>query len=96
MVGSHSKQHKVGKPNPAMDMCFELEVCPDLLFGAIAAAASAAFYFIYTAITMAGRKKKRSSGIKRSKPKVETVLDLYYLGTFVLVRSSRPLVFLVI
>lgn len=81
MAGSYSGSHKVGKPNPAMDMCFELQVCPDLLFGALAAAAAGAFYFIYTAVTMAARKKKRSSGVLRSKPKVETVFDLLQLGS---------------
>ena len=50
---------KVGLPNPAMEMCFELEICPDLLLAGIAAAAAGAFFFLYQAITVAGKKRRR-------------------------------------
>ena len=42
--------------------CFTIDICPDLLLAAFAAAAAAAFWLIYTAITQnAGRRKKRSA-----------------------------------
>ena len=42
------------------DSCLTIDICPDLLFAALAAAAAGAFVFFYQAITMAGRRKKRS------------------------------------
>ena len=53
--------HKTGLPNPAMEMCFELEICPDLIMAALAAAGAAAFLFLYQAITLAAAKRKRRS-----------------------------------
>jgi hypothetical protein len=60
-VGSDNIQKivKYGMPNPAMEMCYELQICPDLILAAIAAAAAAAFYFLYTAITKKGKKRRR-------------------------------------
>ena len=57
------KKIKKGRPNPAMEMCLELNICPDLLLAGIAAAAAGAFFFLYQAITMAGRRRKRSSDL---------------------------------
>ena len=42
------------------DSCLTVDICPDLLFAAIAAAGAAGFAFFYMAITVAGRKRKRS------------------------------------
>ena len=42
--------------------CFTIDICPDFLLAAFAAAAAAAFWLIYTAITQnPGRRKKRSA-----------------------------------
>ena len=44
------------------DSCFDLELCPDLILAGFAAFGAAAFFFLYQAITMAGKRKKRSLG----------------------------------
>ena len=41
--------------------CFSIDICPDLLLGAIAVAATGAGFLIYTAIVAAGRRRKRNS-----------------------------------
>ena len=41
--------------------CFSLDICPDLILAAIAAAAAAGFYLLYITVTMAGRKRKKRS-----------------------------------
>ena len=41
-------------------MCFTIDICPDLLLAGIAAAAAAAFVFLYQQITLKGRRKKRA------------------------------------
>ena len=38
--------------------CLSVDICPDLLFAALAAAAAAGFYIIYNAITVKGRRKR--------------------------------------
>ena len=40
--------------------CFTIDICPDLLLAAFAAAAAVAFWLIYTAITMNAGRRKRS------------------------------------
>ena len=52
-------KHRFGRINPAMEMCFELDICPDLLLAAVAAAGAAFFFFLYMAITARGRRKRR-------------------------------------
>ena len=42
------------------DSCLTIDICPDLLFAALAAAAAAAFVFFTQAITMIGKRKRRS------------------------------------
>lgn len=42
------------------DSCLTIDICPDLLFAALAAAAAALFVFIYMQITLKGRRRKRS------------------------------------
>ena len=41
--------------------CFTIDICPDLLIAAIAAAAAGAFYLIYTGITKASAKRRKRS-----------------------------------
>jgi len=59
---SHRKGDKKGRPNPAQENCdgSDLEICPDLILGALGAALAAGFAALFTAITMAGRRKRRS------------------------------------
>ena len=52
--GSHSGGY--GK-----DSCLTIDICPDLLFAGLAAAAAAGFAFYYISITMAGKRRKRRS-----------------------------------
>ena len=56
---------KYGKPNPAQEQCgsLDLDICPDVLLAAIAAAGAAALVALYVALTMQanGRRKRRSS-----------------------------------
>ena len=40
--------------------CFTIDICPDLLLAGFAAAAAAAFWLIYAAITMNAGRRKRS------------------------------------
>lgn len=57
---SFTDAQKKGKPNPAQEeMCFELDICPDLLLAALALAAAAAFVALYFAILGAGKRRRR-------------------------------------
>lgn len=60
LAGSFSK--KDPKFGIIDDNCdgFDLDICPDLLLAGLALAAAGAFVALFTAITMAGRRKKRS------------------------------------
>ena len=69
-AGSTKENVKYGFENPILDMCGEVDICPDLLialFGTFAAAAIAA---LYTAITMIPppRRKRRSLSNKTNVP----------------------------
>ena len=44
--------------------CATIDICPDLLFGALFAAGAAAFAALYVAITMAGRRRKKREATK--------------------------------
>ena len=55
--GSHSGDGYSDTPGGS---CFSIDICPDLLLAALAAVAAAGFLAIYIAITMAGKRKKRS------------------------------------
>lgn len=57
----------------------DVEICPDLLLAGIAAAAAAAFAILFTAITMAGRRKKRSYDTKAVST-LKILTDLYWIG----------------
>ena len=79
LYGSFSKDIEYGKID---DNCMgaELDICPDLLLAGLAAAAAAAFVALFTAITMAGRKKKRSTDEFLSVPFTQTLQDLFWMG----------------
>ncbi len=84
MVAESRKGNTKGRPNPAQENCdgSDLEICPDLVLAALAAAAAAAFGILFTLITGAGRKKKRSTD--NAEPVVfSTWLEdmLWHLGT---------------
>jgi len=86
MVASAStrKGDEKGRPNPAQENCdgSDLELCPDLVLAALAAAAAAGFAVLYTQITMAGRKKKRSADSRLDMPLANWMEDMYWhLGT---------------
>ena len=75
-----SKNVKYGKPNPSQEQCnaLDLDICPDLLLAAIAAAGAAALVALYVALTMnpnGRRKRRRSLDDKSNLP-----LDLIYSG----------------
>ncbi len=44
--------------------CFDLEICPDLLLAAVGAFGAVAFFLLYQAITMAGKKRRRRRQIQ--------------------------------
>ena len=60
MYGSYSKGPVVKGIIDDNCMGFDIDICPDLLLAGLAAAAAGFFGVLFTAITMAGRKKKRS------------------------------------
>ncbi len=49
-----------GRPNPIMEYCFDIAICPDLILAGIALAGAIAFAYLFTVITKkgAGRKKR--------------------------------------
>ena len=62
MLAAASGGHGSYSGGGGSDSCFTIDICPDLLIAAIAAASAGAFYLIYTGITMASaRRRKRSS-----------------------------------
>lgn len=64
--------------------CFKLDICPDLLLAGLVAAFAAIFYLLHTAITMKGRKKRRSLSFNdRNFFKVKYLWDVVNYGTVV-------------
>jgi hypothetical protein len=62
--------------------CFKLDICPDLLLAGLAAAFAAFFYLLHTAITMKGRKKRRSLSLHAAEVfRVKFLWDLVHHGT---------------
>ena len=85
--GSYSKsgkdsKHPVGLPSPAQESCsmLDLDLCPDLLMGAIAAAAAVAFYIIYEAISLKGKRKRSFASSIAQKMSLGNILDGFYIG----------------
>ena len=69
------------------DLCdgVDVDICPDLLLAGIAVAAAAAFFALYTALTMEGRRKRRSlyeAAGRRPVPWSKQFDDLYLMGIF--------------
>ena len=58
---------------------FNLDICPDLLLAGLAILAAGAFAALFTAIVMAGRRKRRSLNLKINKEFL--FHDLVWLGT---------------
>ena len=58
--------------------CFSIDICPDLLLAALAAAAAAGFVAIFIAITMAGKRRKRSEESQLSI--LSSISDILNLG----------------
>ncbi len=87
MVGSesHRKGDMKGRPNPAQENCdgSDLDICPDLVLAALGAALAAGFAILFTLITSAGRRRKRSVDEEVPVPFTAVLQDLSWnLGTF--------------
>ena len=76
---------KYGKPNPAQEQCgsLDLDICPDVLLAAIAAAGAAALVALYVALTMQanGRRKRRRS-IDHEAHEYFSQSDIFLVGRF--------------
>ncbi len=83
MAESHRKGDHKGKPNPAQKNCdgAELDICPDLVLAALAAALAAGFAVLFTLITMAGRRKRRSTDTFEPVPLESVLQDVFHSGT---------------
>ena len=81
LFGSFSKDKKFGIVE---DNCegTGLDICPDILLAGLALAGAGAFAALVTAITMAGRKKKRSAGVFQPLSPTDTLQDLIWLGSY--------------
>ena len=75
LFGSHSGGGYEDTPSGS---CFSIDICPDLLLAALAAAAAAGFLAIFIAITMAGKRKKRSD--KSEVTLLNSLSDILNLG----------------
>ena len=86
---------KYGKPNPAQEQCsaIDLDICPDLLLAAIAAAGAVALVALYIALTMntMGRRKRRRSlgdnAPQRSSNGLQEVSQILIIGNKQMDRS---------
>ena len=77
---------KYGKPNPAQEQCgsLDLDICPDVLLAAIAAAGAAALVALYVALTMQanGRRKRRRS-LDHKDQEFFSQSDIFLVGRFI-------------
>ena len=80
--GSFGYGHGHGGHKKDNDNCMGLsvDICPDLLLAGLALAGAAAFVALFTAITMAGRRKKRSVGELMARPLEDDLKDIFWLG----------------
>ena len=62
--------------------CFDVDICPDLLLAGIAAFAAGAFFFLYQAITMAGKRKRRKRDVAAEEGLEADLADVFALGGF--------------
>ena len=63
MLAAASGGHGSYSGGGGSSSCFTIDICPDLLIAAIAAAAAGAFYLIYTGITKASAKRRKRSSM---------------------------------
>ena len=64
MAGSNSYNHgSFSSSGIDAGSCFSIDICPDLVLALVAALAALASYLIYNAITVAGKRKKRSEEV---------------------------------
>ena len=82
-AASHGHGSYSGGGSGGMGSCFTIDICPDLLISGLTAAAAAAFYFIYQAITVkaAGRKKRSFQNFVQSY-NFNHLLDFFTVGNF--------------
>ena len=71
LFGSETSSHGGGGHH-----CYSVDICPDLILAAIAAAASVAFFLLYQGITMVVGRKRR----KRDDEKANLYGSQYNLG----------------
>ncbi len=72
-----------GKKKIDKNHCGSIDICPDLLFATLAAALAGAFLALFTAITMAGRKRRRRRDVRdglRPVPWFDAAMDYFWLG----------------
>ncbi len=74
---SKRKGDMKGRPNPAQENCdgSDLDICPDLILAALGAALAAGFAILFTLITAAGRRKKRSAAASSAPVHFTDVLE---------------------
>lgn len=83
LMGSFSSK-KDPKFGIVDDNCdgFDLDICPDLLLAGLALAGAAAFVALFTAITMAGgRRRRKRSGLDKPLSWQDMLDDIYWHGS---------------
>ena len=63
--------------------CFTIDICPDLLLAAIAAASAGAFYLIYINITKSSAKRKKRTLIRDNFDILDYMNDLVTIGNVI-------------
>ena len=96
MVVSESKKKgdMKGRPNPAQENCdgSDLDICPDLILAALGAALAAIFAILFTLITSAGRRRKRSIVEDAPVPFTAVLQDLSWnLGISLAITSCQDM-----
>ena len=81
LFGSETSSHGGGGHH-----CYSVDICPDLILAAIAAAASVAFFLLYQGITMVvGRKRRKRNDDKANFYGIQCNLGraMYFLITLI-------------